>query len=90
MWKNGELKSGGIIPWQTQIINTLPDSFLWEKDKTSILILPQGLYSIGFGFYCKKRCNIQMMVNGETVLQVNSDNNKNAVTGVVKIKDQVR
>jgi hypothetical protein len=27
-------------------VNTLPDNYLWEKDKTSILIVAPGLYEV--------------------------------------------
>ena len=43
------------MPWEIQSINTLPDNFLWEKDKTSILVVAPGLYQMYFGFYSKKK-----------------------------------
>ena len=42
----GELKAGGTVPWEIQLSNTLPDNFLWEKDKTSILTVAPGLYEV--------------------------------------------
>ncbi len=45
-WKSGDLKSGGVIPWEIQLANTLPDNFYWEKDKTSILTVAPGLYEV--------------------------------------------
>ena len=42
----GDLKAGSIVPWELQVINTLPDNFLWEKDKTSILVCSPGLYEV--------------------------------------------
>jgi hypothetical protein len=34
------------VPWEVQISNTLPDNFLWEKEKTGILIITPGLYEV--------------------------------------------
>lgn len=45
-WKSGELKSGNIVPWEIQLTNTLPDNFLWEKDKSSLLTVAPGLYEV--------------------------------------------
>jgi hypothetical protein len=52
------LKSGSSIPWENQVMNTLPDNFLWEKDKTSILTVAPGLYEISFGFFARNKPNI--------------------------------
>lgn len=45
-WKSGELKSGSMVPWEIQLANTLPDNFLWEKDKTNVLTVAPGLYEV--------------------------------------------
>lgn len=45
-WKSGDLKSGSMVPWEIQLSNTLPDNFLWEKDKTNILTVAPGLYEV--------------------------------------------
>lgn len=69
----GKLKNGSLIPWEIQSINTLPDNFLWEKDKSSILVVAPGLYCIYFGFYSRKKPTVQLLVNGDPVLSaVNS------------------
>lgn len=47
-WKSGELKSGSMVPWEIQLSNTLPDNFLWEKDKTNVLTVAPGLYEVNF------------------------------------------
>ena len=46
LYLKGELKAGGTVPWEIQLSNTLPDNFLWEKDKTSILTVAPGLYEV--------------------------------------------
>jgi hypothetical protein len=43
-WESGELKAGGLVPWETQAANSVPDHYFWEKDKTSILIITAGVY----------------------------------------------
>lgn len=62
-WKSGELKSGNSIPWEIQLANTLPDNFLWEKDKSSVLAVAPGLYEVRYPLvleatYTEFRCFI--------------------------------
>lgn len=45
-WRSGDLKSGQTVPWEHQIINTLPDNYIWEKDKSSILTVAPGVYQV--------------------------------------------
>jgi hypothetical protein len=37
VWKSGELKASCLIPWEIQCVNTCPDNFVWEKNKTSVI-----------------------------------------------------
>lgn len=67
-WKSGELRSGSMVPWEIQLSNTLPDNFLWEKDKANVLTVAPGLYEITFGFFAKKKPTVQLLVNGEPVM----------------------
>jgi hypothetical protein len=54
-------------------VNTCPDNFIWEKDRTKFLIVAPGLYEINFGFFSRKKANVQILVNDEPVLSaVNS------------------
>lgn len=43
IWKSGELKTNNSVPWELQASNTNPDNFLWEKGKSSILVVHPGL-----------------------------------------------
>lgn len=73
LWKSGDLINGYAVPWEVQSVNTCPENFLWEEDKTLILTVAPGLYEITFGFYSNKKPTIQVLVNGETILSaVNS------------------
>ena len=73
LWKSGELINGYAVPWEVQSVNTCPENFLWQEDKTLILTVAPGLYEISFGFYSGKKPTVQVLVNGETILSaVNS------------------
>ena len=37
LWKSGTNKNNYLIPWEIQSVNTSPDNFILEKDKTFIL-----------------------------------------------------
>eukprot|EP01022_Parablepharisma_sp_SALTPOND_P015976 TRINITY_DN2297_c1_g1_i1.p1 TRINITY_DN2297_c1_g1~~TRINITY_DN2297_c1_g1_i1.p1 ORF type:complete len:983 (-),score=93.89 TRINITY_DN2297_c1_g1_i1:14064-17012(-) len=67
MWKSGALKNGYAVPWEAQSVNTCPDNFLWEKDKTSVMAVAGGLYEVKLGFFAQKVDKVQMLVNGEPV-----------------------
>jgi len=70
VWKSGELHHKEQVPWEVQAVNTCPDNFLWEKNKTSIITVAPGLYEIKLGFYSKKQPFVQVFVNGEPILSV--------------------
>ena len=68
LWKSGKVKNNLSVPWEVQIINTSPDNFIWEKDKSIININEGGLYEINIGFYADKKPMVQIMVNGEVII----------------------
>ena len=73
LWKSGDLQNGFAIPWEIQTINTCPENFLWDEDKSMILTVAPGLYEINFGFFSSKQPTVQVLVNGEPILSaVNS------------------
>lgn len=72
-WKSGVVRNGYAIPWEQQLINTAPENFLWEKDKTSVMVVNPGLYQLIMGFFADKKPTVQVLVNGEPILSaVNS------------------
>ena len=72
-WKSGSLRSGSLIPWEVQSINTLPDNFIWEKNESAVVVITAGLYEVSFGLYSKKKPACQLLVNGEVIISaVNS------------------
>ncbi len=71
--QGGLLKSNYAVQWEIQTVITAPDNFLWEKDKTAVMIVTSGLYEVNMGFYADKKPTVQLIVNGEPVLSaVNS------------------
>ncbi|CAG9313179.1 unnamed protein product [Blepharisma stoltei] len=68
IWKSGDLRAGNSIPWEIQSVNTCPDNFLWEKEKTSVLTIAPGLYEVIYGFFSRVRPIVQLLVNGQPVL----------------------
>ena len=72
-WKSGVVRNGYAVPWEIQLVNTSPDIFFWEKDKTSIFISSAGLYEITMGIYAEKKPTVQILLNGEPLISaVNS------------------
>ena len=74
LWKSGKVKNNLGVPWEIQVINTSPDNFKWEKDKSVITINEGGLYEINLGFYADKKPMIQIMVNGEVIVNAINSN----------------
>ena len=73
--KNGINKNNNyIISWDSQMVNTSPDNFIWEKDKTFILINEEGLYELNLSLYSEKRPTFQVVVNGEIIINNNQNN----------------
>ena len=72
-WNSGQLNKGYAIPWETQLVNTAVDNFIWEKEKDIIVVVNGGLYEINMGFYADQKPTVQVLVNGEPILSaVNS------------------
>ena len=74
LWKSGKVKNNLGVPWEIQVINTSPDNFKWEKDKSVIVVNEGGLYEINLGFYADKKPMVQIMVNGEVVISAINSN----------------
>jgi hypothetical protein len=75
LWKSGEIKNGAI-PWEVQSINTCPENFIWEKDKSNVLAISPGLYHISFGVFARKKATLQLLINGEIVISEGSTQGK--------------
>ena len=55
-----------------QILNTDAGNFGWERDKPTIGVAAPGLYEINFCFFTKKKPVLQLLVNGEAVIESNN------------------
>ena len=90
IWKSGDLYHKNQVPWEVQAINTCPDNFLWEKEKSSLICVAPGLYQICFGFYAKKQPIVQVFLNGEPLFsasgqnQITTHNKDNTVSNTAK------
>ena len=74
LWKSGRVNGGYTIPWDTQSVNTSPDNYIWEKDKTIITVIKGGVYQVCLGFYANKKPIVQIIVNSEMIISANSNN----------------
>ena len=75
-WVSGKLKNNYNIIWDIQSLNTYPDNYILENEKSILLIKQGGIYQIIFGFYgYNKKPNIQVLVNNEVII---SNSNKNS------------
>ena len=77
LWKTGKVKGGYTVPWDTQSVNTSPDNYIWEKDKTIITVTKGGIYQVILGFYSNKKPTIQIIVNSEMIINANNNFNNN-------------
>jgi hypothetical protein len=57
-----------LIPWEVEIMNTCPHNFVWEKEKTGIIVVASGLYEVSFGFFGRLKPEVSLLVNGEAVI----------------------
>ena len=75
LWKSGKIKGGYSIPWDTQKINTAPDNYIWEKDKTIINIINGGIYQINLGlYYSNMKPHVQIIINNDNIITINNNN----------------
>ena len=77
LWKTGKVKGGYTVPWDTQSVNTSPDNYIWEKDKTIITVTKGEIYQVSLGFYSNKKPNVQIIVNSEMIISANNNYNNN-------------
>ena len=69
-WSSCPTKNGYAVPWTEQIINTSPENFIWEKEKTHIQVIEKGIYMIQLAFFVKDKPVVQVLVNGEETLSL--------------------
>jgi hypothetical protein len=67
LWKSGDIRAG-VIPWERQIMNTDIENFIWEQDKTTVIISDGGIYEIKLGIFSRKKPTLILTLNGETIV----------------------
>lgn len=73
-WTSGTLKGGNLVSWDRELVNTLPQNFLYSKDEHCFRIISGGIYRFELGFYSKKKPTIQIIVNGQTIISAVNSN----------------
>ena len=74
LWESGNVSKGYAVPWEKQLINAMPENFIWKKDEICIMVKEKGIYLLTLAFFVKEKPTIQVIINGESVLsQVNSN-----------------
>ena len=87
--KSKEIEAGGAVAWDVQSINTAPDNLVWENRGNSVVVVAPGLYEVSFGFYCRKRQVVQVLVNGNMVIRTGEEGRgwkADGVTGVTLVE----
>lgn len=73
VWISGELKGGNLVAWDKEVVNTLPENFIYNQGEYTFKITKSGIYKIELGFYAKKKPSIQIIINGKVIVSaVNS------------------
>lgn len=69
LWNSGKLNNNCLVPWEYQIINTVPENYFWEKNQHTIIILSKGLYHVQVGCFSNvQKTKITLNLNGEVLL----------------------
>ena len=70
IWKWVSTKlNNGYIPLEIEYYNTMRDNYLWEEDRTSLMIVNKGVYNIKVVIFTKDTdIKVTLLVNGENVV----------------------
>ena len=67
-WVSTRLNNG-YIPLEIEYYNTMRDNYLWEEDRTSLMIVNKGVYNIKVVIFTKDTdIKVTLLVNGENVV----------------------
>ena len=73
-WVSSKLKNG-YIPLEIEYYNTMRGNFLWEEDRTSLMIVNKGVYNIKIVIFTNELdTNITLVINGENLISKNKEN----------------
>ena len=74
-WVSSKLKNN-YIPLEIEYYNTMRDNFLWEEDRTSLMILNKGVYNIKIVIFSNESdANVTLVINGENLVSKNKGQN---------------
>ena len=72
-WVSSKLNNG-YIPLEIEYYNTMRDNFLWEEDRTSLMIINKGVYNIKIVVFTNElNVSITLVINGENLVTKNSE-----------------
>lgn len=70
LWRSGKVCRGGLVPWEVQVNNAVPQSLLWKADTEAITCTAPGLYHAKVGIFTGNPAGIQLCVNGEPIISL--------------------
>jgi len=67
-WVSTRLNNG-YIPLEIEYYNTMRDNYLWEEDRTSLMIINKGVYNVKIVIFTNdKDVKVTLVVNGENLV----------------------
>ena len=83
-WVSSKLKNG-YIPLEIEYYNTMRDNFLWEEDRTSLMIVNKGVYNIKIVIFSNEiDTNVTLVINGENLVSKNNENKNRDDIGLLQ------
>lgn len=74
-WVSSKLNND-YIPLEVEYYNTMRDNYLWEEDRTSLMIVNKGVYEIKIVIFTDDiDAKITLVVNGENIIQRGREEN---------------
>ena len=75
-WVSTRLNNG-YIPLEIEYYNTMRDNYLWEEERTSLMIINKGVYNIKIVIFTNdKDVKITLVVNGENLITESVESKK--------------
>ena len=76
VWKWVSTKlNNGCIPLEIEYYNTMRDNYLWEEDRTSLMIINKGVYNVKVIIFTNDLdIKITLVVNGENMVSKGVEN----------------
>ena len=67
-WVSSKLNNG-YIPLEIEYYNTMRDNYLWEEDRTSLMIINKGVYNVKIVIFTNDiDIKVTLVVNGENMI----------------------